>query len=156
MFRNGVKGFTLIEIMLVVIIIGILAAAILPNFAGRGEQAKRSAARADIDANLSTALDLYELDMGKYPTTQEGLRVLIERPVSKEQSEAESALDNADDWNGPYLKKKKIPKDPWGQEYVYIYPGKLNKDSYDLSSYGPDKLASKDDVVNWEVEKTSK
>lgn len=140
MVRRREKGFTLIEIMLVVIIIGVLAAMIIPNFAGRGEQAKRSAARADIEANLSTGLDLYEMDMGSYPPGQEGLRALLERPTS---------VVNTDQWRGPYLKKKRIPLDPWGRPYVYVFPGVHDKDSYDLFSYGSDGVESQDDITNW-------
>ena len=136
------KGFTLVEIMLVVIIIGILAAMVVPNLAGRGEQARRTAAKTDIEANLATALDLYELDNGRYPTTSQGLIALLEKPTTPPVS---------DNWNGPYLKKKKIPKDPWNREYVYIAPGAHNIDSYDLYSYGADGAeGGSDDVGNWE------
>ena len=95
------EGFTMIEIMLVVIIIGVLAAMVIPNLSGRGKQARIAATRADIEANITTALDLYELDNGRYPTTEEGLDALIQKPAS--------VLDR-DSWNGPYLKKKRIPK----------------------------------------------
>jgi general secretion pathway protein G len=133
-------GFTLIEIMLVVIIISVLAAMVVPNFVGRGEQAKVSAARADIDGNLATALDLYEIDNGKYPTTEDGLQALITKP----------AADNGiEKWRGPYLKKRQSPVDPWGREYVYICPGAHNPENYDLSSLGPDGVVSSDDVNNW-------
>lgn len=132
-------AFTLIEIMLVVIIIGVLAALVVPNLAGRGEQAKVGAARADIDANISTALDLYEIDSGKYPTTELGLQALLVRPNTQESAK----------WHGPYLKKKTLPKDPWGREYVYVFPGTHNTDSFDLSSLGPDGVESADDIVNW-------
>ena len=141
------RGFTLIEIMLVVIIIGVLAAMIIPNFAGRGEQAKRSTAKVDIEANISTALDLYQMEMSTYPPTQEGLKALMEKPAS---------LANADQWNGPYLKKKVLPKDPWQRPYVYVFPGAHNKESYDLSSYGADGVESSDDITNWAGEETSK
>ena len=145
MHNKNIKAFTLIEIMLVVIIIGILVAMVVPNFAGRGEQARRQAAKADIEANLTTALDLYELDNGRYPTTEQGLNSLIEKPTST------PAPTN---WNGPYLKKKKkIPQDPWGRDYVYVSPGVHNTEEYDLSSYGSDGVESADDVTNWkEVE----
>lgn len=135
------NGFTMIEIMLVVIIIGILAAMVIPNLAGRGEQARRSAARADIDANISSVLDLYELDNGRYPSTEQGLQALITEPT---QSPAPNH------WNGPYLKKKKIPVDPWGKSYVYVCPGAHNTEDFDLSSYGPDGIESADDITNWD------
>ena len=140
MFRNYRRGFTLIEIMLVVIIIGILVAMIVPNIAGRSEQARKTAARTDIESNLGTALDLYRMDAGKYPSTEQGLSALITEPT---------AAPVPAQWNGPYLKKKTVPKDPWGHEYVYESPGTHNADSYDLSSMGPDGVESEDDVTNW-------
>lgn len=138
------NAFTLIEIMLVVIILGVLVAMVVPNLAGRGEQARRAAAAADIESNLSTALDLYEFDNGRYPTTEQGLAALMAKPV---------IAPEASNWNGPYLKKKKIPKDPWGKEYIYVCPGANNPEGYDLSSAGKDGIQSADDVVNWAQEK---
>ncbi len=137
------RGFTLIEIMLVVIIIGILAAMIVPNIAGRSEQARKIAARTDIESNLSTALDLYKMDVGQYPTTGQGLSALITEPT---------ASSVPAQWNGPYLKKKKIPKDPWGRDYVYVSPGVHNTESYDLSSLGASGTEGSDNVNNWENE----
>lgn len=141
MHTKNRSAFTMIEIMLVVIIIGILAAMVIPNLSGRGEQARASAARADIEANLAAALDLYELDNGRYPTTEQGLKALLIEPAS-------TPLPS--NWNGSYLKKKKMPVDPWGNNYAYESPGQHNADSYDLSSYGADGTASDDDVTNWE------
>lgn len=138
-FRSNIKAFTMIEIMLVVIIIGILAAMVIPNLSGRSKQARVAAAKADIQANIATALDLFEVDIGRYPSSDEGLGALINRP---------SGDDVGERWNGPYLKKKKIPVDPWGREYVYVSPGQ-NNDDYDLSSLGADGTESKDDVTNW-------
>ena len=115
--RIGKKAFTLVELMLVVIIIGVLIAMVAPRLAGRSEQAKVAAARADIQANLASALDLYEIDNSVYP---EKLEDLIVKP------------SNASNWKGPYLKRK--PIDPWGNPYVYKYPGTLG--DYDLISYG--------------------
>lgn len=138
-FKNK-QGFTLIEILLVCAIIVVLAAMVLPKFAGRGKEAKLSAAHGDIEGNITTALDLYELDNGRYPTTEQGLRALLEAPTTAPVPK---------NWNGPYLKKKKIPLDPWSHEYVYAAPGVHNKDDFDLSSYGPDGVASDDDVTNW-------
>ena len=134
------KGFTLVEIMLVVIIISILVAMVVPNLAGRSEQARVAAARADIEVNLATALDLYELDNGKYPTTEQGLTALLEKPASSPEPK---------NWSGPYLKKKKIPFDPWGRLYVYVSPGNHNREDYDLSSYSSDGEEGHDDIANW-------
>ena len=141
MRKKSSQGFTLIEIMLVVIIIGILVAMVVPNLAGRGEQARVSAAHVDIESNVSTALDMYRLDNGRYPNTEQGLKSLVEAPTS-----APAPLH----WNGPYLKRKKVPKDPWGNEYIYVAPGVHNKDEYDLSSSGADGVESQDDITNWE------
>jgi len=133
--RSTRRGFTLIELMLVVIIIGVLSAMVVPRLVGRSEQARTAAAIADIESNISVALDLYELDNGSYPADLEGLL-----------GEPSPAPPN---WNGPYLKRK--PKDPWGEEYQYKFPGEHNKDSYDLCSYGKDKVAGgDDDITNWE------
>lgn len=140
MIFNHKNAFTMIEIMLVVIIIGILAAMVIPNIAGRGEQARAAAARADIEANIASALDLYELDNGQYPATEQGLDALIQKP---------SAAPVPLHWNGPYLKKKKIPLDPWGREYGYRCPGTHDPEGFDLFSFGPDGLESADDIVNW-------
>lgn len=130
------KAFTLIELMLVVIIIGALVAMVMPRLAGRGEQAKVAASKADIQANIATALKLYELDNGNFPTTDEGLAALLAKPSS------------ASNWNGPYLEKK--PIDPWGREYKYKSPGEHRPADYDLYSLGKDGVESADDVKNWE------
>jgi len=129
------RGFTLIELMLVVIIIGALVAMVMPRFTGRGEQARVAAARADIQANIATALKLYELDNGNFPSSDEGMNALLSKPSS------------ANSWNGPYLEKKAI--DPWGKEYKYRSPGEHRAD-YDLWSLGKDGVESADDVKNWE------
>ena len=134
------KGFTLIEIMLVVVIIGVLVAMVVPNISGRSQQARVTAAKTDIEANLATTLDLYQVDNGRYPTTEQGLAALVSAP---------SGSPAPTNWNGPYLKKKKILKDPWGKEYVYVAPGAHNKEEYDLSSLGPDGVESNDDITNW-------
>ena len=131
------QGFTLIELMLVVIIIGALVAMVMPRLAGRSEQAKVGAAKADVGANIATGLKLYELDNGHYPTAEEGgLNALLTKPSS------------ASNWNGPYLEKK--PIDPWGREYVYKAPGTHRSYDYDLYSLGPDGQEGNDDPKNWE------
>ena len=130
------RSFTLIELMLVVIIIGALVAMVFPRLTGRGEQARVSAAQADISVNIATALKLYELDNGAFPTNEEGLNALLNKPSS--------ALS----WNGPYLEKK--PIDPWGREYKYRSPGQ-NRPDYDLYSLGRDgQEGNDDDVTNWD------
>ncbi len=130
------KGFTLVELMLVVIIIGVLVAMVVPRMAGRSEQARKAVAQADVDLNVATALKLYELDNGAYPTTEEGLDALMSAPAS------------AKNWNGPYLDKK--PIDPWGNVYKYKSPGTHRPHDYDLYSLGRDGTESEDDVFNWE------
>jgi general secretion pathway protein G len=128
------RGFTLIELMLVVIIIGALVAMVMPRLTGRSEQARAAAAKADILANIATGLKLYELDNGSFPSTSDGLKALLVKP------------SNAASWNGPYLEKE--PLDPWGHEYQYRSPG-TNRSDYDLFSLGKDGAESEDDVVNW-------
>ena len=129
------RAFTLIEIMLVVIIIGALVAMVFPRLTGRGEQARVGAAKADLNMNIATALKLYELDNGIFPTSEEGLEALMRKPSS------------AINWNGPYLEKE--PLDPWGRVYKYKSPGQ-NRLDYDLYSLGRDGMESDDDVTNWE------
>lgn len=141
-------GFTLIELLIVIAIIAILAGTVLPQFSGRREQARRSRATADIES-LSTALDMFEADMGRYPTTEEGLAALFEAPSSSE---------DAANWQGPYLKRK-VTNDPWGRPYNYITPGEQNATSFDLWSYGRDGSEGGEgadaDVVNWDLESTT-
>ena len=136
--NSGASGFTLIELMLVVVIIGALVAMVMPRLAGRSEQAKVGAAQADITANIATGLKMYELDNGHFPSSDEGgLAALITKPGS------------ASNWNGPYIEKK--PVDPWGKEYQYKSPGTHRTYDYDLSSMGRDgQDGTADDVKNWE------
>jgi general secretion pathway protein G len=136
--RAGRGGFTLVEMLLVVVIIGILAAIVLPKITGRAEQARITAANAQLAA-FKSALNTYELDNGHFPRGNNGLQDLMSRPRD---------LPN---WRGPYLDESGgIPKDPWGNEYIYEYPGRHNQNSYDLYSAGPDGQAgTDDDIANW-------
>ena len=136
--RHGAKGFTLIELMLVIIIIGVLAAMVVPRLTGRTQQAKIARSWADLAA-IGLALDLYELDTGTYPGALEDL-VRREPPADFDTDGGQ--------WNGPYLRKG-LPKDPWGRAYIYSQESHHQQD-YDLSSFGADGQRGNDDVVNWE------
>jgi len=131
------QGFTLVELMLVIIIIGVLVAMVAPRLTGRSRQAREAATQADINAHLSAALDLFELDNGRFPTTAEGMDALRTAPPGVRR------------WKGPYLKRP-MPMDPWGRPYIYRSPGQHNQEDYDLFSNGPDGVeGNKDDITNW-------
>jgi general secretion pathway protein G len=142
---RGNRGFSLIELMVVVIILGILAMYIGPKLMGRTEQAKEVQTRVQIEG-LETALKLYKLDNGTYPTTEQGLQALVERP------ETQNVQQN---WRkGGYLEKGKVPKDPWGNEFIYLSPG--IQGDYDITSYGADGVPGGEDenkdINSWEIE----
>ncbi len=137
--QTGNSGFTLIELLIVMVIIGLLAAFIVPKLIGKVGTSKQTAAKAQIEL-FSTALDMYRLDTGKYPSQESGLNALLTKS------------DGTTNWNGPYLKKSVIPKDPWGADYVYKSPGEHG--DYDLLSFGADGsdggTGEGADVVSWE------
>ena len=135
------RGFTLIEILLVVIIIGTLAAMAIPRLTGRSDQARKAAAKADVTVNIPTALKLYELDNGFFPATEQGLEALLRKPSTNPVPK---------NWNGPYLEHP--PIDPWGRPYQYLSPGQNRPQDWDLFSQGKNPADDKadDDVVNWE------
>lgn len=138
--RRGSAGFTLIEIMVVMTIIGLLMALVGPRFMRAVGRAETGAARAQIEL-LGTALDTYRLDVGRYPNTQEGLAALIQKPSF-----------SADRWDGPYLKKMEVPRDPWNRPYLYRSPGEGGR-PYDIVSYGADGAPGGEgdnrDIVSW-------
>jgi general secretion pathway protein G len=140
--RRGGRGFTLIELMVVIVILGILAGLIIPRIMGRPDEARQTKARIMIEG-IETALKLYRLDNGFYPTTEQGLRALVEastiQPVPRNWRE------------GGYLEKGKVPKDPWGNDFVYLSPG--TQGELDLISYGADGQPGGEgknkDITNW-------
>ncbi len=140
--RARARAFTLLEVLMVVIIIGLLAAFVVPNFFGASDRAKNDLTKATVERGFNGALDLYKLHTGKYPTSDDGgLKLLLEKPDDEEVAKK---------WSGPYLKKAEDIKDPWGHEYIYVCPGKYNQDSYDLSSAGKDgEEGTDDDLQNW-------
>ncbi len=140
------RGFTLIELMVVVVILGILAGLIIPKIMGKPEEAKKLKARMQIE-QLEQSLKLYYLDNGEYPTTEQGLNALVEKPATEPVPKR---------WKeGGYLEKKKIPADPWDNPFVYVSPGVHDKD-FDLVSYGADGEEGGEgkyaDIESWNLE----
>lgn len=137
-FSKHQHGFTLIELLVVLVILGLLAGLVGPRILRYTGSAKSDTAELQIE-ELGAGLDLFHLEVGRYPTTEEGLKALIEQPTGLSV------------WNGPYLKKKRIPTDPWGHEYHYQSPGEQGV--YDLFSYGNDNMEGGEgndaDIVSW-------
>lgn len=143
--ETDMRGFTLIELMVVIVILGILAGLIVPRIMSRPGEAKQTKARIQIEA-LETALKLYKLDTGSYPSTDQGLQALVQPP------EAGAGVDR---WKkGGYLEKGRVPNDPWGNEFVYLSPGIHGE--YDIISYGADGVPEGEDenrdISNWDIE----
>ncbi|MET0003281.1 MAG: type II secretion system major pseudopilin GspG [Candidatus Thiodiazotropha sp.] len=137
--RNRSSGFTLIELLVVMAILAMLAGLVGPKVMNALGESKSKTARVQLE-ELSAALDIYRLDTGNYPRSHHGLRALVER------------VDGVENWNGPYLKKTKLPKDPWGADYIYSFPGEHG--DYDLYSLGADGAEGGDgeakDIKGWE------
>ncbi len=136
--RRRTSGFTLIELLVVLVILGLLAGLAVPQILQYLDKAKQDVARLDIE-NLGSTLDLFRLDVGRYPTQGEGLEALVEHP---------SGIEN---WNGPYLRKREMLIDPWQQPYVYRFPGQHGR--YDMYSLGADQAqggeGENQDIVSW-------
>jgi general secretion pathway protein G len=135
--HRAIAGFTLLELLVVMVIIGLLAGFVAPRFFAQIGKSETKTARAQIDS-LEKALDQYRLDLGRYPSNEQGLAALNERPAGETR------------WAGPYLKKQ-LPQDPWARPYIYRFPGEHGE--YDLFSYGkdgqPGGSGDAEDVVNW-------
>ena len=136
---KSTKGFTLVELLVVMLILGLLASVVGPQVMKYVGDSKSKTARLQIE-DISASLDLFLLDTGRYPTMEEGLQVLL------------VASQDIQNWNGPYLKKQRLPRDPWGNDYNYRFPGEHG--SYDLFTLGADKLTGGKgedaDVNSWE------
>lgn len=140
--RSRARGFTLLEVLMVVVIIGLLAAFVVPNFFGVQRDTEIKLAKAAIEGSLANALKMYRLNIGRYPTEEDGgLMALVQKPDNEEL---------AAKWSGPYIEDAAKLKDPWGSDYVYQSPGRYNEGGFDLSSPGPDRQAgTDDDITNW-------
>jgi general secretion pathway protein G len=141
------KGFTLIELLVVIVILSILATFVGIRIMGKPEEARRTQAQIQIKA-LENALNMYKLDNGEYPSTEQGLKALVEKPATGNIPKS---------WReGGYLEKSTVPKDPWMNDYVYMYPGVKNPNGFDLFSNGADGQPGGEgnnaDVGNWDSE----
>ncbi len=136
--RRAERGFTLMEMLLVVLVIALLAAMIVPRLIPQAEHAKLSIAQAELDANLPAALDLFMLNVGRYPTSDEGLEALWNKPGSVSESK----------WKGPYVRRQSA-NDPWGNPFRYFCPPQKGGLDFDLICSGPDGIEdSEDDISN--------
>jgi general secretion pathway protein G len=138
--RSTVRGFTMMELLVVLAILGLLAGLAISNVTGIFSGAQDSTAKIFVKESMKSPLFTYSLHMGGFPSTAEGLQALIVAPA-----------DKADRWHGPYITETKVPLDPWGEPYQYAAPGSHNKATYDLWSKGPDKTSgTDDDIGNWD------
>ncbi len=135
------KAFTLLEILVVITLLALLAGFAISNVGSLFSGGQKKIAQTFVDSGMDTPLMAYRMAVGAYPTTEQGLEALIKAPEGTEGV-----------WTGPYLKQKSIPQDPWGNPYHYKCPGVNNTDSYDLWSWGPDRVESADDICNWKKE----
>lgn len=140
---SGRRGFTLLEVLMVIVIIGVLAAFVVPNFFGASKGAKIDLTRALIKSGINGALDMYKMRMGHYPTDDEGgLDALINAPDDEELAKR---------WLEPFIKEGTKLEDAWQSDLIYSSPGEYNENSYDLSSPGPNMIeGDDDDITNWE------
>lgn len=142
---RGRSGMTLLEILIVIALIGVVATITIVNLAGQFQGGQTDVAKIFVTSGIRTPLETYRIHMGNYPTTEQGLRALVQAPQGKESR-----------WRGPYLQSGQSPEDPWGQEYQYRYPGTRNalgRASYDVWSMGPDGLnETADDIGNWDAD----
>ena len=143
--RNGASAFSLVQLLIVIVVVVILAGVAAPRLLKQQEKGRRTQATNDID-ELGLALDMYANHNGTYPSTEQGLKALWEKPIIP---------PIPGNWQGPYLPKP-ILVDPWGNDYVYIYPGRNNEHDYDLIAYGRDGMSGgkddNEDIVNWTEE----
>jgi general secretion pathway protein G len=141
--RRGLRrlGFTLLEILVVLAIIGLLAGLAINNIGGLFDGAKISTAQIFVQQSIKTSLTAYSIAMGSYPSTADGLQALVTQPST-----------NSGNWHGPYIEGAKVPTDPWGEPYQYAFPGKHNKGRPDVWSKGPDRQdGTADDIGNWDA-----
>jgi general secretion pathway protein G len=139
MRRSSRQAFSLIELLLVLVILSVLAAIVVPKFTGVSEKSRVTKAETEI-ANMGTALSRFEIEVGRFPSTEETLQALVVAPSGLAEGK----------WGGPYLERG-VPKDPWGKPYIYRNPGTNNLNGYDLYSTGPDGRDGNDDITNWQT-----
>ena len=145
-FHRSNRGFTLIELMVVIAILSMLAVLVVPKIVGHSDDAKITDAQVQI-RNLETALKMYKLDNGVYPETEQGLQALVTKPTTGTEPRKYR--------EGGYLESKNVPKDPWGNDYIYLFPGEHG--DYDLYSFGPDGARGGEgkkaaDIENWNLQ----